>query len=293
MEKIPRILIIGLGQIGYANAEYLSKLGFRADGYDVNKKATKTAIADGVIRNEAKTFENYDYYMICVSTHNPQNISTPNFDGLLDTVQRLSQEGKENALITIESTISKTLCHEVLDTVDHKLHLAHVPHRHYVKEKERHGVRQLRVLAGFEKCCVNEAKNFYRSLLNIPFHEVDSLELAALSKVVENAHRFLEIAFAEEVKLLCEAHALNFKNLRKAVNTKWNINILEARAGIGGHCLPKDTQMYLDMAKNLSSSILESAVQMNKEYEVRLSDRRNFGLISLEKKIITTSQDSF
>jgi nucleotide sugar dehydrogenase len=283
----PKILIIGLGQIGYANAEYLTKLGLHADGFDINENATKKAISDKVIKKEPPTFQDYDCYMICVSTHDPQNMSIPNFNGLDDVIKRISREGKENALITIESTISKHFCDRILSTLGHRLHVVHVPHRYYDKEKERHGVKQLRVLGGYKKCCVKEAKNFYENVLGIPLHEVGSLQVAALSKVVENTHRFLEIAFAEELKLLCDSYALDFRELREAVNTKWNVKILEAQKGIGGHCLPKDTQMYLRLTRNMPSSILESAVQIDNKFKSNLLDKTTFGILPFDKKVIT------
>jgi UDP-glucose 6-dehydrogenase len=52
------------------------------------------------------------------------------------------------------------------------------------------------------------------------------------------------------------------------VNTKWNIKLLEARDGIGGHCLPKDTQMYLNVAMNvLNLSIVEAAKIRDQYYQ--------------------------
>jgi nucleotide sugar dehydrogenase len=287
--KSPNILVIGLGQIGYANAEYLTTIGFHADGYDINKNATEKAIADRVIKREPRTFQDYDYYMICVSTHDPRNMFTPNFDGLEAVMKKINREGKEKALITIESTISKQFCDRILSTLGHRCHVVHVPHRYYDKEKGKHGVKQLRVLGGYKQCCVEEAKNFYGNVLGIPFYEVGSLHLAALSKIVENTHRFLEIAFAEELKLLCDSYALDFEELREAVNTKWNVNILEAQKGIGGHCLPKDTQMYLDLAVSISPSILESAVQIDNSFKSNLLDKITFGVVPFDKKVITAN----
>jgi hypothetical protein len=52
--------------------------------------------------------------------------------------------------------------------------------------------------------------------------------------------------------------------LRDALNTKWNINILEPREGIGGHCLPKDTKMFLQ--KSLKSKILTGAMEVDEDY---------------------------
>jgi UDP-N-acetyl-D-mannosaminuronate dehydrogenase len=54
--------------------------------------------------------------------------------------------------------------------------------------------------------------------------------------------------------------------LRDSLNTKWNVNILEPREGIGGHCLPKDTKMFLNSSKSIRSKIIEAAIQVDSEY---------------------------
>ena len=77
-----------------------------------------------------------------------------------------------------------------------------------IKEKKDHGVRQLRVLGGCKTCCSSEAISFYKNILDIPIYTLTSVELAELTKVVENTHRFLEIAFAEELKMFCEGTGL-------------------------------------------------------------------------------------
>ena len=263
-----RILIIGLGQIGYSDAEYIRKRGLKADGYDVDERAIQRALAAKVIRREAKTFKGYDYYLVCVSTHNPNDPTLPYFNGLLETTERISREGTKKSVVSIESTISTNVCTEVTGILGHRLHIAHVPHRYYAKDAEEHGVRQLRVLGGHENCCTDRAIYFYEKILGIPVYKVSSMELAALSKVVENSYRFLQIAFAEELKLLCDVHGQNFEELRNAVNTKWNVELLEARQGIGGHCLPKDTRIYLNLSNRVPfPSIIHSAVQINSQYE--------------------------
>ena len=270
----PKILIIGLGQIGYHNAEYMTSLGMRIDGYDLKKSAVERALKSRVIQKEAKTFQGYDYYVICVSTHDPENMSQPSLDGLLETADRLEEEGEEGRLVSIESTIPKGVSRRVNDVLGHRLHVAHVPHRFYSEEKREHGVRQLRVLGGCEPCCVQEALGFYAGVLNIPVHCVRSVDLAELSKIVENAHRFLEIAFAEELKMFCDGEGLDFEELRVAVNSKWNTRILEAREGIGGHCLPKDTRMLVDLQKSvLPCSTLSAAVQSDMSYRIKLDGK--------------------
>ena len=266
--KSPKILIIGLGQIGYHNAEYMTQLGLNVEGYDLSREAIQRALKAGIIRKEAKTFSGYDSYLICVSTHNPANMLQPYFDGLLDTAKRLSMEGQDDALVAVESTVTRGICDQVCDILQHRFHVAHVPHRFYINDKQEHGVRQLRVLGGCRKCCVDEALHFYRDVLRIPIHTVKSVDAAALSKVIENAYRFLEISFVEELKLFCNAHNLDYEELHEAINSKWNIKLLEAQRGIGGHCLPKDTRMYLDLSKYaLPQSVMKAAVEIDESYK--------------------------
>jgi UDP-N-acetyl-D-mannosaminuronate dehydrogenase len=96
-------------------------------------------------------------------------------------------------------------------------------------------------------------------------HPVPEIELAEITKVVENAHRYLQIAFAEELYLYCQENNMSFPELRDAVNTKWNVNILEPREGIGGHCLPKDTKMFQESSKK-ENKILKAAMQLDEDY---------------------------
>jgi UDP-N-acetyl-D-mannosaminuronic acid dehydrogenase len=276
----PSVLIIGLGEIGYNDAEYMSDRGLNVDGYDINKKALNKAHKSGVIQRRTDTFQGYDYYVICVSTHDPGNMCAPSFDGLFQIAQKLQREGEKDSLIALESTVTKGTSEKMMQILGNKMHLAHVPHRYYAAEKEAHGVRQMRVLGGCRPCCTRKALDFYREILDIPVHVANSVEIAELSKVVENSYRFLEIAFAEELKMLCTAHNLSFEELRVAVNSKWNVKILEARQGINGHCLPKDSHMYLELSREIeATSIIESAEKIDELYRKSLAIRPDIQII--------------
>ena len=65
----------------------------------------------------------------------PQNMYIPFFEGLLNVVERFNIETKPGALVTIESTIYKGISQKVYKILDHKLHVAHVPHRYFSEEK--------------------------------------------------------------------------------------------------------------------------------------------------------------
>jgi hypothetical protein len=103
--------------------------------------------------------------------------------------------------------------------------------------------------------------------LGIPLHPVPNIEIAEISKIAENAHRYLQIAFAEDLYLYSQANGINFAELREALNTKWNVNILEPRDGIGGHCLPKDTKMFLQSSRSQKKSkLLGAAIGVDRAY---------------------------
>ncbi|MGI0039115.1 MAG: NAD(P)-binding domain-containing protein [Nitrososphaera sp.] len=274
-----KVLVIGLGQIGYSNAEYMTIKGLAVDGYDISEKAVQRALEDQVIRKRAHNFAGYDYYIICISTHRPDDMFSPHLDGLYEIAKRLSYEGKAGALVGIDSTVTRGTSEKIIEILGHRLHVVHVPHRFYINEKSEHGVRQTRVVGGCGQCCIEKARQFYGEMLDIPLHPVRSVDVAELCKIVENSYRFMEIAFAEELRMFCERSGIDFQELRGAINTKWNIKVLEAKEGIGGHCLPKDSQMFLSLSKNvLNSSIIEAAKKVDAEYRYHISSPNPRGI---------------
>jgi UDP-N-acetyl-D-mannosaminuronic acid dehydrogenase len=269
-----RVLVIGLGEIGYNNAEYMTSRGLAVDGYDISEKAVSRALEAGIIRNRASSFSDYDYYVICISTHNPNDMFVPYQEGILEIAARIAEVGKQGALIGIDSTISKGTTKAVLDIVRHRLHVVHVPHRYYKYEKDVHGVNQTRVMGGLEKCCIDKGREFYGGALGITLHPVSSAEVAELTKIVENSYRYVEIAFAEELKMFCDKSGIDFSELRNAINTKWNVKVLEAKEGIGGHCLPKDSQMFLNLSADMiQTSIIDAAKKVDLEYRHHITQK--------------------
>jgi UDP-N-acetyl-D-mannosaminuronate dehydrogenase len=119
--------------------------------------------------------------------------------------------------------------------------------------------------------------------LGIPMHPVSSVEVAELTKIVENAHRYLQIAFAEELYLYSKANGISFSELRESLNTKWNVEILEPRDGIGGHCLPKDTKMFINSSNTIKSKILQAAMEIDEDYRAYFHNTDKPGIACKEK----------
>jgi len=328
-----KVVVIGLGQLGLPVAKYVKEHGFDTFGYDINPKAMQSAEANYGIK-QATNFGDFDVLIICVSTHRPDDMYSPQVDGLMSVVEKISREAKTGALISIESTIPKGTSKRVFEKLDHRLHVVHAPHRWYALEEEIHGVNQLRIVGGVSNCCLQHGLNFYdgrevipsikHSLstkessssssslsssatssgkaqassslgsgseytgvksLAIPMHPVSSVEVAELTKIVENAHRYLQIAFAEELYLYCKSNGISFPELRESLNTKWNVEILEPRDGIGGHCLPKDTKMFINSSSNtIKSKILQAAMEIDEDYRAYFHDIHDEHNITFKEK---------
>ena len=296
--KYNKVVVIGLGQLGLPVAKYVKEKGFDAYGYDISEKAMTTAESNFGIK-KASNFNDFDVLIICVSTHVPDDMFSPQVDGLMSVVEKISREAKSGALISIESTIPKGTSQKVFEKLDHRLHVVHAPHRWYALEEQEHGVNQLRILGGVSKCCLQEGLRFYDGkigsdkdaaaaaattspttaasdgihALSIPMHPVSSIEVAELTKIIENAHRYLQIAFAEELYLYCKSTNISFAELRDSLNTKWNVNVLEPRDGIGGHCLPKDTKMFINSSNTIKSKILQAATEIDEDYREYIQRR--------------------
>jgi UDP-N-acetyl-D-mannosaminuronic acid dehydrogenase len=298
-----KVLVIGLGQLGLPVAKYVKEKGFDVYGYYLSHEAIERAERIAAIK-KATNFNDFDVYIICVSTHNPDDIYSPKIDGLLSIVGTISREAKDGALVSIESTIPRGTSKRVFEMLNHRVHVAHAPHRWYSLEQEEHGVNQLRIVGGVCDCCLKTALEFYsdrnpntpitnastsqlsndgnnynysdsndnhnnnnNKSLAIPMHPVSKVEIAETTKIVENAHRYLQIAFAEDLYLYCQANNISFPELRAALNTKWNVDILEPMEGIGGHCLPKDTRMFLQSSVRRKSKILTAAMEVDEDYK--------------------------
>jgi len=254
---ISKVCVVGLGVIGIPTALHISNF-YDVEGYDISQKATEKANASGL----NSTYEKLpfaDLYILAVTTS--MNRDTPDMSNIYDVCGKISQINPE-ALICIESTIAMGTCRKVSEKFSLK-NIVHCPHRYWPGDIINYGVVQTRVFGAMNDGSHKRGKAFYESQ-KIPIIEVSSIELAEMSKIAENAYRFVEIAFAEELKMICDSHGLPFEELRKSCNTKWNIEILEARDGIGGHCLPKDVRYLWTLLK---SPLLSGAIDADKLYK--------------------------
>jgi len=264
------VCVIGLGTVGFPTAKYFLELGCEVFGYDIRKEAVTKARSWFQATTEPSGIpSNTDVFVVCVSTK--LSGDRPDASYVYDACRIVS--GFDPKLVSIESTVPVGTCRDIHRTVfDKRTNLAHVPHRYWPEDPRNHGVKQVRVVGSVDAESMVQASEFYRHL-SIPLIQVEPIEIAEMSKIAENAHRYVQIALAEELDQICSRSGLDFNLLRNACNSKWNVDIPEARDGIGGTCLPKDICYVIAAAqeRNLEPDLLLSAIQADHKYVKQLA----------------------
>lgn len=261
-----KVCVVGLGNVGHPTASYIHENGYLVYGYDIDPQKT-SQINPITAFCEWEKVPECNIYVVCVNTG--WKNGKPDMSNVFDACQKIAEKNKVKPLICIESTVAVGTCRKVAEIFD-EVYLAHVPHRFWAGDPHKHGVKQVRVIGALDHESMVKAKNFYESM-GIPLYPVSSLEVAEMAKITENAYRFVQIAFVEQLRLLCEKHNIPFKEVRESANTKWNVELLEARDGIKGECLPKDIRYLATLGE---APLLQGAIEADRKYIEHLKTKK-------------------
>jgi len=256
-----KVVVLGLGNIGLPVLKHVSKVYLKTSGFDISETAIARAIQCGL--KASAELEWASIYVVAVNTWYHDGSS--DMSAIENCCQRISSLNPK-ALVCFESTLTIGTCRRLSRKYNLK-YAAVFPHRFWKKDEGNYGVIQTRVLGALNKESYEKAMRFYCDL-KIPAVIVSSPEVAEASKLVENTYYFLRIAYAQELKLMCNYNKIEFGELRRAVNTKWNVDMAEAFDGIGGECLPKDIQFLIESCQ--STSLLRGAVASGIQYRKSL-----------------------
>jgi UDP-N-acetyl-D-mannosaminuronate dehydrogenase len=224
-----KVCIIGLGEIGWETFKELKQNpkhtlhGVEISDERLNYLWKKDPVSkiDKVIPCDA------DIYILSVYT--PKQIK--------DVIAQIDLARKP--LVVIESTMLPGETEIILQSYP-GIDLVLFPHRYVPNDPEHHVFNLNRIMGASTGDALARAVDFYRDYMPLNLLMLVPLKIAELSKPLENAYRYVEIALAEEIKMLCDKYDIDFETLRAAMNSKWNIDVKEARNGIGLKCLPKD-----------------------------------------------------
>ncbi len=282
-----KVGIFGLGYVGTSLAAALLKHGFDVYGYDINKEVSEN-IKRGkflyrereveeiikerritVLDNPKRLIENSDIIIIAVQTPIIKNV--PDISNVLTICEEISKSQLKDKLIIIESTLPLgTMRNKVLKTLETSgyslgdFYLAYVPERILPGNVMYEIENNPRVIGVADKKSGEITKEFYSTFVKSKIY-ITSFEIAELTKLVENAYRYINIAFSNEIALLCERYNIDVYEVIKLANTHPRVNMLYPGPGVGGGCLPKDTRFLLHAFKNagINSKIINSAIEVN------------------------------
>ena len=291
---VKTVCVVGLGYIGLPTAATLASRGIEVVGVDVNPCVVaavnagqpyfpepdldmllRAATTLGKLRATARP-EPADAFVIAVPT--PFNDDrSPNLgyvDAAADAIAPLLASGN---VVILESTspvgttarLAKRLARLRPDlrfppghhTEPLDVHVAHCPERVLPGRMVRELIENDRIIGGMTDACAEHAEAVYRVFLQgKPFRT--NAPTAELVKLVENAYRDVNIAFANELSLICDQFGLNVWQVIELANRHPRVAILQPGAGVGGHCIAVDPWFIISSAPE-RSRLIRTAREVN------------------------------
>jgi UDP-N-acetyl-D-mannosaminuronic acid dehydrogenase len=259
------VCVVGLGYIGLPTAALLASCGHQVAGMDVNPDVVETinrgeihivepdldafvrsAVANGRLK-AFNTPQPADVYMLCVPTpfHEGDGIPQPNIDYVLAAARSIAGLLKPGDLIILESTspvgttreLETVLRGEGVD-VD-SLRIAYCPERVLPGKIMTELVENDRVIGGLTPEATEAVSEFYRTFVRGAVLKTNA-QTAEMCKLTENSFRDVNIAFANELSVICAKEDIDVWALIELANRHPRVNILQPGVGVGGHCIAVD-----------------------------------------------------
>jgi UDP-N-acetyl-D-mannosaminuronic acid dehydrogenase len=279
-----KICVIGLGYIGLPTAALLANKGYDVHGVDVVQTTVDT-INRGeihIVEPELDTFVQAavkseklkatlvpveaDVFIIAVPTPFHEGF-VPNIDYVLSATRAIVPYVKEGNIIILESTspvgttdkVEEVLKEEGIDTS--KLYIAHCPERVLPGQIMRELVENDRIVGGTTKEATEKTVEFYKTFVDGEVLSTDA-KTAEMAKLTENSFRDTNIAFANELSMLCDKFGINVWELIALTNRHPRVNVLQPGAGVGGHCIAVDP-WFIVHAGGDDAKIIRTAREVN------------------------------
>jgi len=279
-----KICVIGLGYIGLPTAALLANRGYNVHGVDVVQSTVdiinrgeihivepgldtfvKSAVKSSKLKANLKPTE-ADIFIIAVPTPFHEGF-VPNIDYVISATKSIAPYVKDGNIVILESTspvgttdkVEETLKENAIDTS--KLYVAHCPERVLPGHIMIELVQNDRIVGGTTDASTKITAEFYRDFVEGEVLETDA-KTAEMAKLTENSFRDTNIAFANELSILCDKFGINVWELIRLANRHPRVNILQPGAGVGGHCIAVDP-WFLVYAGGSDAKMIRTAREVN------------------------------
>ncbi len=285
MESFNSICVMGLGYIGLPTASFLATKGYSVTGIDVSEKVVntinngeihivepdldvlvKSAVNSGNLKASLNPVE-ADVFVIAVPTPFTDN-RQPDLSYVEAATKAIAPLVKPGNLIILESTspvgttehIATLLC-EAGHDVDNDIYIAHCPERVLPGRILIELVQNDRIIGGINPASTQKAIEFYLQFVSGEVLGTNA-RTAELSKLTENSFRDVNIAFANELSMICEQENIDTWELISLANRHPRVNILQPGPGVGGHCIAVDPWFIIARAGD-QARLIRTAREVN------------------------------
>lgn len=278
------ICIVGLGYIGLPTAALLANQGYQVLGVDVTSEVVDTInngnihivepeldayVAKAVTNKQltaSLTAQPADVFILAVPTpfHDGH---VPNIDYVVAATRSIAGVVKAGDIVILESTspvgtterVEEVLREEGVDTSS--LFIAHCPERVLPGHIMRELVENDRIVGGLTVEASEKVADFYRTFVSGDVLVTDA-RTAEMAKLTENSFRDVNIAFANELSILCNKFQIDVWELIRLANRHPRVNILQPGTGVGGHCIAVDP-WFIVHAGGDDARIIRAAREIN------------------------------
>lgn len=281
----PDVVTIGLGYIGLPTSALMASKGMQVHGVDVNPEVVKTinkgkihiiemdlekavakAVAAGKLKADVVPVA-ADTYLIVVPTPFKGD-HEPDISYVQAATEGIISLLKEGDLYIIESTSPIGTTEKMRDLIfkrrpelEGKIFLAYCPERVLPGNVMYELVHNDRVIGGVDQASTEKAMAFYEKFVHGTLHATNA-RTAEMCKLTENSSRDVQIAFANELSLICDKAGINVWELIHLANKHPRVNILQPGCGVGGHCIAVDPY-FITSDFPMESQIIGKAREIN------------------------------
>ena len=280
------VSVIGLGYIGLPTATLIANHGFKVYGMDPVQHVVDTInagkmhiVEPGLAAWVKKAVEERnlqadtkphaaDVFILAVPTPFKGN-KKPDLSYVESAAREIAPYLTEGNLVILESTSPVGTTEKVRDWVlderpelkEKTLYFAHCPERVLPGKIVVELPGNDRIIGGVDEASTKKTVEFYRHFVTGELLETDS-RTAELSKLTENSFRDVNIAFANELSMICDKLDINVWELIRLANRHPRVNILQPGPGVGGHCIAVDPWFIVDSAPE-EARLIRTARQVN------------------------------
>lgn len=281
----PKVVTIGLGYIGLPTSALIANNNISVHGVDINQKVVDTinagkihivepsldvavskAVQQGFLKADVKPVVADTYLIVVPTPFKAKN--EPDISFVQAATKSILPLLKEGDLYIIESTspigTTEKMLHYIYNErpeLKDKIHIAYCPERVLPGNVMRELVHNDRVIGGVNKASTQKAIAFYSQFVKGELHATNA-RTAEMCKLVENSSRDVQIAFANELSLICAKADINVWDLIKLANKHPRVNILQPGCGVGGHCIAVDPY-FIVADYPMESQIIGKAREIN------------------------------